>query len=376
MTPGKKPLVTVCVPTFNRSRDLMGTLFDLTQQQTFRDFEILISDDGSTDDTAQRVSLLDDPRIHYTRNARNIGLYANFDHLIRSCDSEFICTYHDHDIYLPTILQRSLELLKKYPTAQYAHTALLMVNQSDEPVFLDQRPFPEIIGGDKMRSIMARSLHSDVMAATTMVRREAYRAIGPFEFERFGLGCDKHMWFQLAALGDVAYISEPQALIRARTKEGTTSRFSWKEFLQKYKMAEDEIAACFHNEPSKRLRLLRELSAQRRKEAVKLFARAVLLEPQPIIAEGEDVMTTCFGARGRILTRLCMLPLTRFLLNVFGLSTHRFRVSSAYERNRKRAETYWRSKPQYSEYVVLRRRALEQAVSHGSIVRPQKKSQS
>src|SRR6185369_11185459 len=192
--------ISVLVPTRNRARELRQTLAAM-QRQTAPYDEMIVGDDASDDDTQQTVEGLGDPRVRYVRHAHNVGLYQNWNDLIGRATGDYICIYHDHDLYLPSILEESRRILDERPDVVFVHTAVLLVDGMDAVVDADIRELPRVMPGAELRRMLGGGWHSPVMAATAMVRREAYRAVGPYRPELYGLGCDKHMWFRLAELG-------------------------------------------------------------------------------------------------------------------------------------------------------------------------------
>jgi glycosyltransferase involved in cell wall biosynthesis len=106
-------LVSVIIPTHNRAA-LLAEAIDSVLQQTFSDFELIIVDDGSTDDTPQVVAAYDDPRIVYIRQdgqergaARNRGVAA--------AHGEFITFLDDDDWFLPHKLAVQVPYLQANP---------------------------------------------------------------------------------------------------------------------------------------------------------------------------------------------------------------------------------------------------------------------
>ena len=112
------PRVTVVIPTFNRARFLPETIQSVLDQ-TYTDFEILISDDASTDNTTQVVLGFQDPRIHYHRHSKNIGITPNWQFVVSQARTELIAMLADDDIYLPEHLSTAIQALDDYPKAVY-----------------------------------------------------------------------------------------------------------------------------------------------------------------------------------------------------------------------------------------------------------------
>ena len=100
------PLFSVVIPTFNR-RNLVPRAIDSVLSQTFDDFEILVVDDGSTDDTGKVVRGLGDPRIRLIALARNQGPAAARNAGIAAARGELISFLDSDDEYLPTFLERT-----------------------------------------------------------------------------------------------------------------------------------------------------------------------------------------------------------------------------------------------------------------------------
>jgi glycosyltransferase involved in cell wall biosynthesis len=113
-----KPTVTVCIPTYNRV-DYLGAAIQSVLDQTYGGFQILITDNHSTDSTRELVASFSDPRIRYECWPRNIGMMGNFRSGIELAQTEYVAILPDDDLYAPDHLQHGLDLLAKYPAAIY-----------------------------------------------------------------------------------------------------------------------------------------------------------------------------------------------------------------------------------------------------------------
>ncbi|MCA9368060.1 glycosyltransferase family 2 protein [Candidatus Kaiserbacteria bacterium] len=109
MDTGHSTRVSVIIPTFNRSHYLRQAIISVLTQ-TYPDFEILVVDDGSTDDTATVVTEFDDPRIIYLYQ-ENAGRSAARNRGLGTARGEFIGFLDDDDLYLPDKLAQQVAFL-------------------------------------------------------------------------------------------------------------------------------------------------------------------------------------------------------------------------------------------------------------------------
>lgn len=346
------PKVSICVPTYNRAHTLRTTL-EAILRQTYADWELIVCDDASTDDTESVVNEYQDGRIRYYRNQANKGLYANFNYGISLARGEYVAIYHDHDIYLPNIIERSVELLERYPSASFVHTGLLLIDDGNHPVGVDVRPFPELLAGSDARKLMSDRWHSPVMAATAMVRRSAYECVGPYRFDEFGLGCDLHMWFELCAIGDIAYVRDPQALIRVRQKGQATATFRWEQVKKSIRMHRDHLDSQYSTLSVSRLRRQLRFVLERDVKLASYGLRAVLLEPEDTVREGQQVLKEEASIGVQLLVELtrCSKIAQQLLARVM-LQRHYQNVAQDYESQLRSTADYLRHHPSLAEFVT------------------------
>ena len=112
------PRVTIALPTYNRAALLRGAI-ESVLAQTCADFEIFISDNASTDNTAEVVASYQDPRIRYHRHAVNLGITRNWQFAVNAARTAFVAPLADDDLYLPEHLAAALAALEQYPSVAY-----------------------------------------------------------------------------------------------------------------------------------------------------------------------------------------------------------------------------------------------------------------
>src|SRR5512137_58568 len=99
------PTVSIVIVTYNRAT-LLGCSISSVLGQTYGDFELIIVDDASTDNTAEVVSSFSDERVKYIRRERNGGVHAARNTGVRAAIGRFVGFNDDDDEWLPDKLQR------------------------------------------------------------------------------------------------------------------------------------------------------------------------------------------------------------------------------------------------------------------------------
>jgi glycosyltransferase involved in cell wall biosynthesis len=191
--------------TYNREKFLPRTL-NCILDQTYTNFELLICDDSSTDNTETicREYARYDQRIRYHRNRANLGMPGNLNHGIRRARFEFVANLHDGDIYHPTLLEKWRDALIENPTAGFVFNIYRHLFPHGHSGALTSE-FPSLLNGHHFLENVCfkdRELECPVWG-TVMARRSVYEAVGHFD-DTYTFWSDFDMWFRIAEQYDVA----------------------------------------------------------------------------------------------------------------------------------------------------------------------------
>jgi len=145
-----KPPIAVGLPVYNGEQFLSQTLDSLLAQD-YQNFELIISDNGSTDRTSEicRKYRASDERIRYCRNDVNLGAVANFNKLFNLSDSEYLMWSGDHDLWDPTFISKAIELLESDLRVVLAYSRTMTIDTDGNPIELapdriDTRGMPRL----------------------------------------------------------------------------------------------------------------------------------------------------------------------------------------------------------------------------------------
>jgi glycosyltransferase involved in cell wall biosynthesis len=216
------PNVTFVVPCYKLAH-LLPDCINSILSQTYRDFEVLIMDDCSPDDTAEVARSFDDQRVTHVRNDPNLGHLRNYNKGIGLARGKYVWLISADD-YLrrPYVLERYVRVLESNPEVGYAFCAGVGVRDGRETDTLDYSVRGEhdrVIPGHLWLETILRE--NVVLAASGLVRRECYETLGAFPLDMPWAG-DWYLWCLFALHFDVAYFSEPMVCYREHELSMTT----------------------------------------------------------------------------------------------------------------------------------------------------------
>jgi glycosyltransferase involved in cell wall biosynthesis/SAM-dependent methyltransferase len=209
--------VSVVLTTYNRA-SLVGKTIESILNQTFRDFELIVCDDCSSDSTEQVCAeyARRDPRVRYIRNNKNVGMPENLNTGIRAARGVYIANIHDGDTYRPALLERWKCALDEAPKAAFVFNQYRIVDAAGSEMKVYREPFPASFPGSLLIGEYFRRWRFDSpVYGTVMARRSAYFEMGLFD-PRFRFIADVDMWLRLADRYEVAFVAEPLIEIPAR----------------------------------------------------------------------------------------------------------------------------------------------------------------
>ena len=192
------PKVAVLMSVYNGEKYLHESI-DSILTQTFKDFEFLIINDGSTDKTDQILNGYNDPRIKIINNGKNIGLTKSLNKGLKLAKGEYIARMDADDISMPGRLERELEFLDKNPAVGLVGTYYLMINRKGNVLHTMKR----LTESMELKEKLLRS--NQFCHGSVMFRAECIKNLGSYREE---LVQDYDLWLRISEKYEVANISE------------------------------------------------------------------------------------------------------------------------------------------------------------------------
>ncbi|ABQ90760.1 glycosyl transferase, family 2 [Roseiflexus sp. RS-1] len=133
------PRVSIGLPVYNGERYLASALESILAQ-TFGDFEVIISDNASTDATPEicRAYMARDPRIRYVRNERNLGAAPNYNRVFHLARGMYFRWHAHDDLLAPTYLEQCVAALDAHPGVVLCHSKTVFIDEHDRVIGYDE----------------------------------------------------------------------------------------------------------------------------------------------------------------------------------------------------------------------------------------------
>jgi len=202
--PGKKPAVSVIIPTYNRV-DLLRASIESVAAQTLTDYEIIVVDDGSEDDTRDYVTSLDLPiQYHWQLNQ---GVSEARNHALRVVRTEFVAFLDSDDLWKPRFLAETIARLRSRPDEAIVYTDFISTNSAGK-VIGGHRKKPHA-GNVTSELFKSTFIHTSAVVARAHIIRDA----GGFD-GRLTHNEDYDLWLRLSLRCRIGLVPKPLCLRR------------------------------------------------------------------------------------------------------------------------------------------------------------------
>jgi glycosyltransferase involved in cell wall biosynthesis len=219
-----EPLVSICVPMYNAEKTIARTISSIINQK-YKNIEIIIVDNCSSDTSVKIVQTFNDPRIRLIQNNTHLPCGEdNWNRCFQYTNGEFMAIFHADDVYLPDMVSRQIETFRSFPMVVGVFTQGNIINENDEIVGEFKLP-PKIKGGepDSYQKIFNSSLEfADFLPTpSAMLRRDMYLKLSPFRYDQFGSASDFDMWLRASACAPIVILDEKLMHYRVSKTQGT-----------------------------------------------------------------------------------------------------------------------------------------------------------
>ena len=207
------PQVSFVVPCYKHGHFLAECVESILQQ-SYGDFEILVMDDCSPDDTPAIARTFTDPRVIYVRNETNLGHLRNYNKGLSLARGRYLWLINvDDKLRRPHIVERYVRFMEDHPTAGFVFCPAVPLRDGNE----GPTPYGDHGSGDALfegRRFLERLVYwNSIWVPTVMARRACYERAGLFPLDLPYSG-DWYLWCHFAFHADVGYLAEPMVHYR------------------------------------------------------------------------------------------------------------------------------------------------------------------
>lgn len=208
-----KPLVTVLMPVFNGEKYIYEAIESILNQ-TFRNFEFIIIDDGSTDQTSTIIKSFTDPRIRLVQNTENIGVSKSSNKGLALAEGIYIARLDADDVSLPERLSKQVEYLEHHPNIGVLGTSLQIIDAHN----------------NKSNTLLLPTQHNvlkwclcfinSIAHSTVMMRREVVEQVHGYNADMV-LAEDYDLWRRLSCITQLSNLHDIYVLYRVHDANAT-----------------------------------------------------------------------------------------------------------------------------------------------------------
>lgn len=211
-----KPLVSIGLPVYNGGNFIADTAASLLAQD-YPNFELLISDNASTDETPQicRKIAEQDQRVRYFRNEENLGMFQNFNNLFYLSGGEYFMWSGAHDLWDSNFISACVAEFLKNPDLVLCSGLYHEIDAhgrfvKEIPVYMDTR---YLNPGERLRKVMGEP--GCFFGVYGLMRADALKKTGLF---RHKYGSDALLIFELSLRGEFRYLPEVKMYVRTSSR--------------------------------------------------------------------------------------------------------------------------------------------------------------
>lgn len=207
--------VSVIIPAYNAAKTILETIQSI-QQQTFSDFELIVINDGSTDETLEVLATISDPRLKIF-SYENGGLPVARNRGIEQATGEYLSFIDADDLWTPNKLESQLAALDQHPDAGVAYSWTAFIDENSnflyawQPIYYQGNVYPDLLIENFISS-----------GSNILVKRQIVDMAGRFD-PLLKSAEDWEYYVRLAALCPFALVPEYQILYR-RSSQSMTSK--------------------------------------------------------------------------------------------------------------------------------------------------------
>lgn len=218
------PLVSILIPTYNRE-DYLGEALNSALNQTYKNIEIIVHDDASTDGTVELLSAYSDPRLKVIRTENNHGMIGGWNYIVKQAKGIYIKFLASDDLLEPKCVEKLVAAAENNPRAALITCQRKFIDGDSHMV--KKMGFAKkstVTDGRIQAKWILTTLRENKIGEPSAVLYPSRLVIRAGEYDsRFSQFADFEYWIRLLAHGDLVYLHDPLCSFRLHEGANTAS---------------------------------------------------------------------------------------------------------------------------------------------------------
>jgi Glycosyl transferase family 2 len=239
---------SIILPVYNGMAYLKQCIESLLIQEPFN-YNIIVLDSGSTDDSISLIESYDNPKISIHKTNKRLSIEENWAQIKGIEKNEFMTIIGQDDILYPNYLHVMNELINEHPNASLYQTHFNYINANSDTI-RPSKPMPAHADGAEFLGMILRN-QIDVMATGFIMRSKDYEAVGGIPPYPRLLFADFELWVNIAGLSYMAVCPEPA--FGFRLHQSTTSTSTDEALQRAFSLFMDYLASLQQHQPAMKI---------------------------------------------------------------------------------------------------------------------------
>ena len=237
--------VSICIPNYNYGKYIGQTIQSILNQ-TYTDFELIIVDDASTDNSLEVIDSFKDSRINVYENEKNMGMTANWNRCVDLATGDYITIFHSDDIYHKKIIEYEAKLLS-FKNVHIVGTRAMRDSIPPEESELKYSMYSPLY------FLKFLFIGNTLVCPSVMMKKEVYENVGRYQ-EGLVFAEDQEFYLRAAVNHGFAKIDNPLMWYRhqgAKSFEGSfeSQVTMYKQWIEELKLLKNLAKKIFQNYP-------------------------------------------------------------------------------------------------------------------------------
>ena len=227
-----EPVVSVLMSVYNARPDELRQAIESILNQTFKDFEFIIINDGSTNETKEVILSYEDERIRYVENETNLKIITSLNKGLKLCRGKYIARLDSDDYSAPTRLEKQVKYMEEHPNVGGLGTFFKRLHTGEE---IQLPTEPEDV------NLLTRYVRGCISNPSGMIRRSVL-IDNNLEYDKNCLHAeDFKLWSDMSYFCDLAVIPEVLTFIRSHADGVSRTNLAWQNKIVKVVLMDNMI---------------------------------------------------------------------------------------------------------------------------------------